>query len=252
VGAGAAAAEPASPQALRVEVFRSFPHDPQAYTQGLELDGGRLLESTGLREQSTLREVVPSTGRVIRRRELSDDLFGEGLTVMGNRIVQLTWQEKVALVYERKTFRPLRTFAYEGEGWGICYDGWNLVMSDGSPVLTIRDPVTFRPLRRVTVSVTGSDRVRAGLERGPVEGLNELECVGGSVYANILGDDLIVRIDPRTGRVSAVIDASGLLPPSVEKQADVLNGIAFDSGNWTFLITGKLWPRLFEVRFVAR
>jgi glutaminyl-peptide cyclotransferase len=252
LGAGAAPAEPAAPQPLRVEVLRSFPHDTEAFTQGLELDGGRLLESTGLYEQSSLREVAPSTGRVVRRRELQDDQFGEGLTVMGNRIVQLTWQENVALVYERNTFRQVRTFTYAGEGWGICFDGRNLVTSDGSAVLTIRDPLTYRAVRRVTVTLGGSERVRAGLKRGPVELLNELECVGGSVYANVWGEDLIVRIDLRTGRVSAVVDASGLLSPEEAGRADVLNGIAFDEVRGVFLVTGKLWPRLFEVQFVTR
>jgi glutaminyl-peptide cyclotransferase len=251
-GSGTATPADTTPEALRVKVLRSFPHDPAAFTQGLELDGARLIESTGLHGRSSLREVVPSTGTVLRRHDLPSRLFGEGVTVAGDRIVQLTWREGIGLVYERETFRPLRTFPYAGEGWGICFDGRHLVTSDGSAVLTFRDPSSYRAVRRVTVTAGGSARARAGLPQGPVELLNELECVGRSVYANVWHTDLIVRIDPATGQVRAVIDASGLLVPSVAERADVLNGIAYDRKRRTFLLTGKLWPRLFEVRFVAR
>lgn len=251
-GAGNAVDSALAPKALRVKVVRSFPHDPKAFTQGLELDTGRLLESTGLYGQSSIRVVHRTTGRVLQRRDLRSELFGEGVTVVGGRIIQLTWRENVAPVYERVTLRPLETFRYGGEGWGICFDGAHLITSDGSSVLTFRDPKTFGKVRSVRVTVGGSSRVRAGLPRGPVPSLNELECVGKAVYANVWQTDTIVRIDPATGRVTAVIDASGLLPPALADDADVLNGIAYDSAKRVFLLTGKLWPRLFEVRFVPR
>ena len=170
----------------------------------------------------------------------------------GDRVWQLTWREGVARVYARNGLRLLRTVPYDGEGWGICFDGRRLVTSDGSSRLAFRDPVSFRVLRRVRVTLDGPARVRAGLAAGAVERLNELECVGGSVYANVWQTDLIVRIDPGSGRVSAVIDASGLLPPAAAAAADVLNGIAYDPARKLFLLTGKLWPRLYEVRLAPR
>jgi glutaminyl-peptide cyclotransferase len=251
-GSGSGSGAEASPRALGVEVVRTLPHDPTAFTQGLELDGTRLLESTGLLGRSSLRLVERATGRVLRKRELGAELFGEGLTVVGDRIHQLTWRNGVALVYDRRSLRPLRTIRYAGEGWGICYDGRRLVTSDGSDVLTFRDPVSFRPLGRVRVTVGGSGAVRAGLPRGPVDELNELECVGRSVYANVWHSDAIVRIDAATGRVTAVVVAAGLLTPDEAESADVLNGIAFDPQRRVFLLTGKHWPHVFEVRLVPR
>ena len=242
----------AAPAALRVEVVRSLPHDPGAFTQGLELSNGRLLESTGLYGRSSLRELDPRTGRVLRSRPLAPGLFGEGLTVVGGRVLQLTWRERRALVWERRTLRRTGTLRYPGEGWGACFDGRSVVVSDGSSRLSFRDPRTFRLLRRVRVVVGGSERARAGLPRGPVARLNELECVGRSVYANVWQTDAIVRIDAATGVVTAVVDASGLLSPAEAEGTDVLNGIAHDPGRGLFLVTGKLWPRLFEVRLVPR
>lgn len=252
--AGAAPATPggAAPEALRPVVVRSLPHDPGAFTQGLELDRGRLIESTGIYGRSTIREVDPRTGRVLRSRRLPARLFGEGATVAGDRVWQLTWREGVARVYARKGLRLLRTVAYDGEGWGICFDGRRLVTSDGSASLAFRDPVTFRVAGRVRVTVGGPARARAGLPAGAVRRLNELECVDGSVYANVWQTDVIVRIDPGSGRVTAVIDASALLPPAEAAGADVLNGIAHDPARGLFLLTGKLWPRLYEVRLVPR
>jgi glutaminyl-peptide cyclotransferase len=240
------------PAALGVEVVRVLPHDPGAFTQGLELDRGLLVEGTGLYGRSSVRRVERVTGRVVRHRSLAPKLFGEGLTVVGDRIVQLTWRERVALVHDRATLRRRGAFRLAGEGWGICFDGRRLVTSDGTATLTFRDPRSFRPLRRVEVGVDGPPRVLAGLAPGPVERLNELECVGGSVYANVWQTDLIVRIDAASGRVTAVVDAAGLLPPGEAERADVLNGIAFDAKQRVFLLTGKLWPRLFEVRSVPR
>lgn len=241
-----------APAALAVEVVRTLPHDPGAFTQGLELDRGRLVEGTGLYGSSSVRRVERSTGRVLQQRGLAPTLFGEGLTVVGDRIVQLTWRERIALVHDRKTLRRRGSFRLDGEGWGICFDGRRLVTSDGTAILTFRDPVSFRSLRRVRVEVDGPPWILAGLAPGLVGRLNELECVGTSVYANVWQTDLIVRIDAASGRVTAVVDASGLLRPDEAEAADVLNGIAYDGGRRLFLLTGKLWPRLFEVRFVPR
>lgn len=223
---------------IRPVVVRTLPHDPSAFTQGLLFHEGRFLESTGLRGRSSLRLVVPETGAVERRVDVSRDLFGEGLALVGSELIQLTWQERVALRYDLD-FTPRGTFSYEGEGWGLCYDGARLVMSDGSSELTFRDPKTFAVIGSVGVT---SDGV-------PVKNLNELECVGSLVYANVWQTDTIVRIDAASGHVLTRIDASGLLSPSEAARADVLNGIAFDAKTGHFFLTGKLWPKLFEVRF---
>jgi glutaminyl-peptide cyclotransferase len=206
-------------------VISVLPHDRSSFTQGLELAAGTLYEGTGLRGSSLLR---------------ATELFGEGITVMGDRIWQLTWQEEVAIERDRATLAELRRVEYSGEGWGLCFDGSRLVMSDGSDRLTFRDPATFGP--------TGGVSVRAAGE--PVEELNELECAGGQVWANVWGSDEILRIDPASGQVTAVVDAAGLLTPSQRAGADVLNGIAAVPGTDEFLLTGKNWPSMFRVRFI--
>ena len=224
-------------QSVRPEVVATFPHDPQAFTQGLLLHAGRFYESTGLEGMSSLRRVVPETGGVERNVPLASDLFGEGLALVGERLIQLTWQDGIALVYDLD-FNPAGSFEYTGEGWGLCYDGTRLVMSDGSSRLFFRDPSTFALLGDVQVQSAGT----------PVERLNELECVDGIVFANVWLTDTIVRIDPATGVVLDTIDASGLLSAQEAAAADVLNGIAFDAASGHFFLTGKLWPKLFEVR----
>jgi len=216
------------------------PHDPLAYTQGLELDGEKLYESTGLPNQSTLREVDPVTGAVKRSVQLAESQFGEGITVVDDHIIQLTWQNGVALVYRLPDLVQTGTFAYGGEGWGLCDDGSRLVMSDGSDQLFFRDRQTFE--------VLGSVPVRDA--NGPVTALNELECVDGLVYANVYQTDTIVRIHPSSGAVTAVIDASSIHPTGGD--VGVMNGIAYDADADTFLLTGKNWPTLFEVRFIPR
>jgi glutamine cyclotransferase len=224
----------------KVRVVDSFPHDPRAYTQGLLSFGDQLFESTGLRGRSSLREVDLATGRVLRQVELPDALFGEGLALVGPNLVQLTWTSGVARVYDRKTFRLLEEYRYSTQGWGLCFDGKRLVMSDGSSTLFFRDPRTFELQGQVNVRAAGEPRER----------LNELECVGNRVYANVYGTDWILEIDPGSGAVTTAIDASGLLGADEKRGADVLNGIAYRMGSGTFLLTGKLWPRLFEVEFV--
>lgn len=230
----------ATAERLRVQVIRSYPHDRGAFTQGLVFDGGKLFESTGLVGQSSLREVELTTGRVIRKANVPAPIFAEGLALVGNTLIQLTWQNGRALLYSKNTFARAGDFAYKGEGWGLCTLGNELVMSDGSSTLTFRRPRDFTVIRTLDVTMDGQR----------LDQLNELECVGADVYANVWMRDMIVRIDPKSGRVTARIDAPNLLSPLERQGVDVLNGIAYDPGDQTFLITGKLWPKLFRVKFV--
>ncbi len=224
-----------------VEIVRELPHDPQAFTQGLELFEGRLFESTG--RESTLRELDPATGEVVALVTLEQPLFGEGLTVIDGEIIQLTWRDGRALRWDVDTLEPVGEFGYAGEGWGICALGDELVMSDGTPVLTRRDPVTFAPLDTVTVRRDGE----------PVALLNELECLDdGTILANVWKADEIVMIDPASGAVVGTVDASVLRETvNPTSASDVLNGIA-DLGDGTFLLGGKNWDRHFVVRLVPR
>ncbi len=228
------------PERLRVNVLREHPHDPDAFTQGLQWTDRGLYEGTGLEGRSSLRRIELADWSVQQEVALPPDVFGEGIAVVGERIFQLSWQEGIAFVWTRDTFERITEHRYEGEGWGLCWDGEHLVMSDGSDELTFRDADTFEAVRRVRV-------VRSG--RG-VQRLNELECVAGLVYANVWQTDDIARIDPRTGAVTGWIDASGLLTDTEARGADVLNGITYLPESERFLITGKLWPRSFEVTFV--
>jgi glutaminyl-peptide cyclotransferase len=230
-----------APARLKVQVLATYPHDPSAFTQGLLLRDGALYESTGLYGRSTLRRVDPTTGEVAQSIVLNPRYFAEGLADAGDRLIQLTWKEDVAFVYDLTSFQQLGQLPYSGEGWGLCSDGTRLVMSNGSSQLTFRDPGTFDVLGQVPVVAEGR----------PMEQLNELECVGDRVYANVWMTDTILRIDPASGQVDGIIDASGLLTPDERRNADVLNGIAYDPGDGTFLITGKLWPKMFRVQFVS-
>lgn len=239
----ASRAKAAAPRAehFRVQVVQSYPHDRKAFTQGLVLDGARMFESTGLVGQSTLREVEVETGRVIRKIDVPEPIFAEGLALVGDRLIQLSWQHGKALVYAKSSFARTSELSYRGEGWGLCNAGSELAMSDGSETLTFRRPTDFSAIRTVTVTLDGQ----------PLDDLNELECVGNDVYANVWMRDLIVKIDAASGRVTQRIDAPNLLSPLERTNPDmVLNGIAYDPRDQTFLITGKLWPRLFRVRFV--
>lgn len=236
-----AATRNAPPERLRVRVVRRYPHDREAFTQGLLWHGGKLYESTGLRGRSSVRQVELETGEVLRRRDLERAMFAEGLALVGDRLIQLTWTNGVAHVYRLEDFEHQRTFRYQGEGWGLCYDGTHLVMSNGSARLAFRDPESFRVVREVTVRESGR----------PLRHLNELECVDGAVWANVWQTDRIVRIDPASGRVTAAVDASGLLTEDeLLEDVDVLNGIAWIPERQRFVITGKNWPHLFEVDFV--
>jgi Glutamine cyclotransferase len=224
---------------LRVEVLAEQPHDRTAFTQGLELADGVLYEGTGLSGRSQLRELDPATGAVRRAADLPDGAFGEGIAVVGPRIWQLTWQDGYALEWDRATLTVLRRVPIDGEGWGLCFDGTRLVRSDGTARLRFHDPETFTELGEVPVTLGDQ----------PLPEINELECVDGRVWANVWRTERIVAIDPATGRVTAVVDAAGLLPAQARAGTDVLNGIAV-LGPGEYLLTGKLWPAAYRVRFV--
>ncbi len=242
VPAGAQFQPVPSPEAesLKVEVLAKFPHDRTAFTQGLEFCDGELLESTGLTGKSSVRRVDPASGQVLDIVALPAAHFGEGLTVVDDRILQITWQNGVAHVYDVRTLEKRGEFRYEGEGWGLCYDGTRLIMTDGSPNLTFRDPYTFEVIGKQGIIHNGR----------PLKWVNELEYAGGFLYGNIWRTNEIARIDPKTGHVTAIVDASGLLSEEEKAGTDVLNGIAWNPETETFMITGKLWPAMFEVRFI--
>jgi len=226
------------------EVGRTLPHDRDAFTQGLLFADGRFFESSGRYGLSDLREVDVDDGTIVRRRALEGRFFAEGLALVGDRLIQLTYRENTALVYDRDTFEEVARFRYEGEGWGLCFDGQGLWMSDGSSTLQRRDATTFELTRRLEVRRDGR----------PVARLNELECVGDHVYANVWLTTEIVRIEAASGRVDAVVDAAALVPddPLVRANRDaVLNGMAHDPETGRWWLTGKLWPVLYEVRWVA-
>jgi glutamine cyclotransferase len=222
-------------------VVARFPHDADAFTQGLVWADGRLYESTGLRGRSALREIDLTTGRVIRSAALSRWQFGEGLAAVGDRLIQLTWHAGEALVRDRETLQKRGILHYAGEGWGLAWDGRRLVMSDGSATLVFRDPDSFAELGRVQVTAAGT----------PVSGLNELEVIRGEIWANVWGSERIARIDPDSGRVNAWVDLGGLRPqPTPGKPIDVLNGIAWDDQKKRLFVTGKLWPWLYQIRVI--
>lgn len=226
-------------QRCTYDIVNDFPHDPDAFTQGLVYDDGRLFEGTGLYGESTLREVDLETGEVLRSQALSPELFGEGITIYDGRIVQITWQSQTAIVYDVESFEEIERFSYTTEGWGITDDGERLYMSDGTSTISIREPDTFNELDRIQVSDEGD----------PVDNLNELEWIDGQIYANVWQTDEIVRIDPATGAVTGRIDLTGLLAPEDRAglEVDVLNGIAWDEEGQRLFVTGKLWPKLYEI-----
>ena len=239
----AASPSPAAVPVYTYRVVASYPHDEFAFTQGLVFEDGILYEGTGLYGLSSLRRVELETGNISQIRWLPPEYFGEGITVWGDEIIQLTWQSNIGFVYDRDSQALLREFNYPTEGWGITHDGRRLIMSDGTSTLHFLDPETFQEVGRVQVTD----------DRGPVTRLNELEYVDGEVYANVWKTDRIARIDPETGRVTFWIDLTGLLSTAGETQwADVLNGIAYDVENDRLFVTGKLWPRLFEIELVPQ
>ncbi len=226
-------------------VISKIPHEGKPYTQGLAIEEGILYESTGLYGQSSLRCLDPATGRVLQQLPLSSHLFAEGVAALVDKLFQVTWREQSAFVYDRHSLKLIHTFPYQGEGWGLCHDGEQnqLWMSNGTALLTQRDPHNFAIHKTLQVKWQGK----------PVRHLNDLECVGNELYANIWQKDTIVRIDKQTGEVTGVIDASRLLTSQEKRELNpeaCLNGIAFRTETDTFFITGKYWPWIFEVRFV--
>lgn len=222
------------------KVVHVYPHDPEAFTQGLVYRDGVLYEGTGLNGRSTIRKVRLENGEVLQVQRLGPDYFGEGIAVWQNTLFQLTWQSGVGFIYDLTTFRRTGTFRYRGEGWGLTDDGKRLIMSDGTAWLRFIDPATHR--------VTGRIQVRDG--QTPVTQLNELEYVKGEVFANVWKTERIARISPTTGKVTGWIDLTGLLGPGDAASVDVLNGIAYDASNDRLFVTGKLWPKLFEIQIV--
>jgi glutamine cyclotransferase len=223
------------------EVVNTYPHDREAFTQGLIFVDGVLYEGTGRYGQSTLRRVDLETGEVSRLRRLPPQLFGEGITVFGDKIIQLTWHSRFGFVYDKDTFELEQQFTYPTEGWGITHDGQRLIMSDGTSTLYFWDPETLAEIGQVQVYD----------ENGPVIKLNELEYIKGEVYANVWQTNRIARVDPETGQVLGWIHLDGLLTAEDHSQpVDVLNGIAYDAGNDRLFVTGKLWPKLFEIKLV--
>lgn len=234
----------AATRAIPVESYRIvhvYPHDANAFTQGLVFVNGMLYESTGLRGQSSLRMVDLATGRVLQQHDLAAKYFGEGLSDWKNQLIQLTWQSHLGFVYDSFSFRTLRTVTYPWEGWGLTHDSQHLILSDGSSVLRLLDPSTFKPVGKIQVTAVGK----------PVLNLNELEYIHGEIYANIWETNRIARISPATGKVIEWIDLSGLRPPSVQQNDNaVLNGIAYDGQHDRLYVTGKLWPNLYEIKLI--
>jgi glutamine cyclotransferase len=225
------------------QIVHTYPHDPKAFTQGLIYVDGHLYESTGLNGRSTLRMLDLATGNVLQKHDLSADVFGEGLTDWASTLIQLTWTSHKAFVYDRFTFSLLRTTPYAGEGWGLTHDDSQLILSDGTPYLRFLAPGSFRVIRRLRVTDQSG---RA------IENLNELEYVQGEIYANVWQTNEIVRISPQTGKVRGRIDLRGIIDKR-ELQGDgaVLNGIAYDKAGDRLFVTGKLWPKLFEIKITS-
>jgi glutamine cyclotransferase len=218
-----------------------YPHDPSAFTQGLFFHDGFLYESTGLHGRSSLRKVDLKTGRVLKFRRLPRKYFGEGIALHGKRIFQITWQSKTGFIYDPETFRRIGQFSYEWEGWGITSDGAHLIMSDGTSTLRFLDPQTFRVTRKMDVTDAGK----------LISGLNELEYVKGEIYANLWNTGYIIRISPETGDIRGWIDLRRLYAElGGSKEWDILNGIAYDAENDRLFVTGKFWPKLFEIKII--
>jgi glutamine cyclotransferase len=222
------------------EVVRSYPHDRAAFTQGIIFRDGVFYEGTGLNGRSTLRKVKPETGEVLAAKPLGPEYFGEGITDWKGSLLQITWKNEIGFVYDMNTFERTKTFSYTGEGWGLTHDGSRIIMSDGTAQLRFLDPGTLSETGRLTVRDA----------HGPVEELNELEYVKGEIYANVWRTERIARISPKDGRVTGWIDLTGLLTPAERAQTDVLNGIAYDAAGDRLFVTGKYWPRVFEIKIV--
>lgn len=240
-GAVTSSTQAGPPQRYTYRVVNAYAHDPEAFTQGLVYDQGVFYEGTGLWGGSSIRKVELETGKVLQMEAIAPEHFGEGIALWGDQLIQLTWRSNVGFVYDRETFAPLHEFSYATEGWGITHDGKRLIASDGTSTLYFWDPATFKEIGRIEVK--DGDQ--------PVVRLNELEYVNGEIFANVWQTDRIARIDPTTGRVLGWIDLTGLL--NAQERAgteDVLNGIAYDAQGGRLFVTGKLWPKVFEIELV--
>jgi glutamine cyclotransferase len=225
------------------EIVHAYPHDPGAWTEGLVYENGFLYEGTGREGHSSLRKVELETGKVLQRVDLAAQYYGEGIAIYGQKIVQLTWHQHVGFVYDKNSFALLREFDYPTEGWGITYDGQRLIMSDGTSTLHFLAPETFKEIGSVPVFA----------DSAPVDNLNELEYVNGEIYVNVWLTDRIAIIEPQTGRVVGWIDLTGLLSTEdLSQPVNVLNGIAYDAEHDRLFVTGKLWPKLFEIKLVPK
>lgn len=233
------------PEELHYRVLQKFPHDPTCYTQGLTFDEGRLYESGGQYGRSSLREVELETGKLKRSKVVPADYFAEGMAVVGDKIYQLTYREGLCLVYDKARLEVLKSFRYQGEGWGLTYDGHHLWMSDGTDEIRVLIPDTFQEISRIRVIDQGK----------PVKLINELEWVDGMLYANIYLTDRIARIDPATGQVTGWLELGGILDRNQlpkDSQAEVLNGIAYEPNSKRLFVTGKYWPTLFEIELTKQ
>jgi len=225
-----------------VRIVRAYPHDPQAFTEGLFYKDGFLYESTGLEGHSSIRKVQLPTGKVVRQRALAPQYFGEGIVAWKSHLIQLTWRSQVGFVYDLATFKPLSTFHYSGEGWALTRDASRLIMSDGTPQIRFLDPATLKETGRITVTAEGA----------PLHNINELEWVKGEIWANVWETSVIARIDPATGAVVGWIDLRSLAAAAGVHDPDaVLNGIAYDAAHDRLFVTGKLWPRLYEIKLTG-
>ncbi len=223
----------------QLTILRSIPHDTTSFTQGLEIHNGSILESTGIWGHSKLRELNQSNGETIKQVEISDEFFAEGITVFDDKIVMLTWQSEVAFIFDRSSFSQLGNYSFQGQGWGICYDGTYLITSNGSAELSFRDPETFEVDHYLRVSYLGEN----------LESINELECVGGVIFANVWKQEHIFAINSSSGLVEYSVNASSLASNQGQTINEVLNGIAYDSANDAFWLTGKNWSKLYLVQF---
>lgn len=234
---------PTQPPEYSFKIIHTFPHDPTAFTQGLAYSNGFLYEGTGLTGKSSLRKVRLETGEIVHRVNLPRELFGEGITLVKNEVIQLTWQSQTGFVYNLRDFHLLRQFSYSGEGWGLCTNGREIFMSDGTAEIRVLDATTLAEKRRFTAREgdTGIDQ------------LNELEFVSGEIFANVWQTDRIARISPQNGKVLGWIDLKGLLSPIYRLEPEaVLNGIAYDPNRKRLFVTGKLWPSIFEIQLVPK
>ncbi len=231
-----------TPAVAGFKVVAVYPHDPNAFTQGLAIEGGQLYEGTGLYGQSSIRKVDLDSGRVEKQRSIPSMYFGEGIAILGGRLYELTWQSGVGIVYDLATFNMQRTFQYSGEGWGLTQNGRELILSDGSAKIRFLDPQTFAVVREIEVRDHGQ----------PVTRLNELEYIDGEIWSNVWYDDRIARISPASGEVLGWIDLSTLYPKNTRSSEAVLNGIAYDTAAKRLFVTGKNWPQLYEIELVGR